>query len=64
MSSSESKQILTAKEVAEILRISYWLVIKLAKQKKIPNFKLGTRVLFRKEALEKYIESIEEKIQN
>ena len=46
---------LTMKETAEYLGVSYWLVTQLVKRKKIPCSRVGGKVLFRKEALDKYL---------
>jgi excisionase family DNA binding protein len=56
---------LTAKEAAEYLEISYWLITQLVKRKQIPCSRVGKRTLFRKEALDIYLskkenDSIEE----
>lgn len=46
---------LTIKETAEYLGVSYWLVTQLVKRKQIPCSRVGGKVLFRKEALDKYL---------
>ena len=46
---------LTAKEAAEYLEISYWLITQLVKRKQIPCSRVGKRILFRKEALDIYL---------
>ena len=46
---------LTAKEAAEYLGISYWLITQLVRRKQIPCSRVGKRSLFRKEALEIYL---------
>ena len=46
---------LTMRETAEYLGVSYWLVTQLVKRKKIPGSRVGGKVLFRKEALDKYL---------
>ena len=46
---------LTAKEAAEYLGISYWLITQLVKRKEIPCSRVGKRILFRKEDLDIYI---------
>lgn len=46
---------LTMKETAEYLGVSYWLVTQLVKRKQIPCSRVGVKVLFRKEALDKYL---------
>lgn len=46
---------LTAKEAAEYLGISYWLITQLVKRRQIPCSRVGKRILFRKEALDIYL---------
>lgn len=46
---------LTMKETAEYVGVSYWLVTQLVKRKQIPCSRVGGKVLFRKEALDKYL---------
>lgn len=46
---------LTAKEAAEYLGISYWLITQLVKRRQIPCSRVGKRILFRKEALDVYL---------
>ena len=46
---------LTAKEAAEYLGISYWLITQLVRKKQIPCSRVGKRILFRKEALDIYL---------
>ena len=46
---------LTMKETAEYLGVSYWLVTQLVKRKQIPCSRVGGKVLFRKEALDNYL---------
>lgn len=46
---------LTMKETAEYLGVSYWLVTQLVKRKQIQCSRVGGKVLFRKEALDKYL---------
>ena len=46
---------LTAKETAEYLGISYWLITQLVRRKQIPCYRVGKRILFRKEALDIYL---------
>lgn len=46
---------LTAKEAAEYLGISYWLITQLVKRKQIPCSRVGRRILFRKDALDVYL---------
>lgn len=42
---------LTAKEVAPMLGISYWMVTQLCKRGKLPHFRIGKRILFNKETM-------------
>ena len=49
------KTTLTAKEAAEYLGISYWLITQLVKRKQIPCSRIGKRILFRKEVLDIYL---------
>ena len=51
---------LTMKETAEYLGVSYWLVTQLVKRKKIPCSRVGGKVLFRKEALDNYLQKQED----
>ena len=46
---------LTMKETAEYLGVSYWLVTQLVRRKQIPCSRVGGKVLFRKEALDNYL---------
>ena len=46
---------LTAKEAAEYLGISYWLITQLVRRKQIPCSRVGKRILFRREALDLYL---------
>ena len=46
---------LTAKEAAEYLGVSYWLITQLVRRKQIPCSRVGKRILFRKEALDIYL---------
>ena len=46
---------LTAKDAAEYLGISYWLITQLVRKKQIPCSRVGKRILFRKEALDIYL---------
>ena len=46
---------LTMRETAEYLGVSYWLVTQLVRRKQILCSRVGWKVLFRKEALNKYL---------
>jgi len=47
---------LTTIEIATYLGISQDLIFKMVRQKEIPHFRIGRRILFKKEAIEKWIE--------
>lgn len=55
MTEKKSKEILTAKEVAEYLNLHILTVHKYARQGKIPAFKIGTDWRFHKKYIEKWI---------
>ena len=46
-----AQEVLDGREAAELLRVSYWKVMTDAKAGKIPFFRMGQRVLFRRDAL-------------
>lgn len=62
METFKTKTNFSATEAAKYLGISYWLIIKLVREKKIPHCRLGSRIIFRKETLEKFI--IEQEIES
>lgn len=51
--------VMTAKETAEYLGISYWLLLKLVKESKIPHSKYGRKIIFRRTTLDSYIDEQE-----
>ena len=55
LNESIKRSTLTAKEAAEYLGISYWLITQLVRRKQIPCSRVGKRILFRKEALDIYL---------
>ena len=60
-SNAKEKRVLDSVEAAEYLGISYWLIRKLVREKKIPYYKIESKTLFTKEILDKYIQdSLEE----
>ena len=60
-SNTKEKRVLDSVEAAQYLGISYWLIRKLVKEKKIPYYKIESKTLFTKEILDKYIQdSLEE----
>ena len=60
-SNAKEKRVLDSVEAAQYLGISYWLIRKLVREKKIPYYKIESKTLFTKEILDKYIQdSLEE----
>ena len=60
-SNKKEKRVLDSVEAAQYLGISYWLIRKLVREKKIPYYKIESKTLFTKEILDKYIQdSLEE----
>ena len=58
---TKEKRVFDSVEAAEYLGISYWLIRKLVREKKIPYYKIESKTLFTKEILDKYIQdSLEE----
>ncbi|MBP3256085.1 MAG: helix-turn-helix domain-containing protein [Clostridia bacterium] len=53
--------ILSAKEAAKYLGISYWLILELVRKKEIPHTKLSSKIIFRKESLDNYLLESEQK---
>ena len=51
---------LTAKEAAKYLGISYWLCLEMAKRGEIPHIRAGSRVLFRRESLDGWMDEQEQ----
>ena len=50
------KRVLDSTEAAQYLGISYWLIRKLVREKKIPHYKIESKTFFTKELLDRYIE--------
>lgn len=46
---------MTAREAAAYLGVSYWKLLELVRQKKVPHIRLDARVLFRREALDAWL---------
>ena len=60
-SNTKEKRVLNSVEAAQYLGISYWLIRKLVREKKIPYYKIESKTVFTKEILDKYIQdSLEE----
>lgn len=55
-SNTKEKRVLNSVEAAQYLGISYWLIRKLVREKKIPYYKIESKTLFTKEILDKYIQ--------
>lgn len=53
----DNKELMTRAEVLEYLRISNMTLHRLMKDHKFPYIKLGKRVLFRREDIDKYLEA-------
>ena len=49
------RQTLTAKEAASYLGISYWLLLELTKRRELPYIAAGSRKLFRRESLDRWL---------
>ena len=52
--------IMNAKQAASYLKISYWLILKLAREHRIPSFHCGNKVLFRKSTIDQFIAAQEQ----
>ena len=58
------KSVMTAKEVSSEYfegGVSYWKVLEEFRCGRIPGFKIGTRVFFRRESLDKWVAQEEDK---
>ena len=55
---------LTAKEAAEYLGISYWLITQLVRRKQIPCSKVVGKFLFRVQVLDEYLSNKEQESVN
>ena len=55
------KEIMTMAEAAEYLRLNYCTLSRKVKAGKIPAFRIGSKILFRLSALEKWIAAQERK---
>lgn len=61
ISESPKRATVTAREAAEYIGVSYWLLLEMAKRKEIPAIHAGRRVLFRVETLDRWMSGQEEK---
>ncbi|MBG9941783.1 helix-turn-helix domain-containing protein [Brevibacillus formosus] len=52
-------EIMTAKDAAVFLNISYWKLTDMAKKRQIPHFRAGSRLLFRVDSLKEWISNQE-----
>ena len=50
---------LTTEETAEYLGVSYWLIGQMVRKNEIPHFRVGGRILFRKQSIDDYMEQQE-----
>ena len=50
---------LKAREAAAYLGVSYWLLLEMAKRGEVPHIRAGRLVLFRKEALDRWMDEQE-----
>ena len=55
------KEICNIKDLSDYLKISISEIRKLVREKRIPNFRLGNRIMFDIKKINKWIENIEEK---
>lgn len=60
----EKRATITAKEAAEYIGISYVKLLDMAKKNEVPHISAGTRVLFRKETLDKWMDEKEAEYKN
>lgn len=56
-----NKEICNLKELSDYLKISISEIRKLVREKRIPNFRLGNRIMFDIKKINKWIEDLEEK---
>ncbi|MEW6425191.1 MAG: helix-turn-helix domain-containing protein [Bacillota bacterium] len=54
------KATMRAKAAAEYIDVSYWKLLELAKAGRIPHIRIDGRLLFRREALDKWLEQQEQ----
>ncbi len=55
------KEICNIKDLSDYLKISISEIRKLVREKRIPNFRLGNRIMFDIKKINKWIENLEEK---
>jgi len=55
-------EIMSAKEVATYLNISYWTLTEMVRRKEIPHFRIGKRILFRTDSLLEWVCNQEKKV--
>lgn len=55
------RHMLEAQEAADYLKISYWALLEKARKGLIPHVRIGRRVLFSQEGLDKWTEDLESK---
>lgn len=59
---SMKKDVLTVQEVATYLRVTPDTVYRLARQEKLPSFKVGRHIRFKREAIEAYMNQQSESV--
>ncbi len=52
------------KEVAAYLGISNWMLYEEVKKRNIPHFRVGKRILFKRESIDEYIAALEKNFTN
>lgn len=57
---SVKRNTLTTIEIAQYLGVSQDLIFKMVREKSIPHFRIGRRILFRVESIDKWITEREE----
>jgi excisionase family DNA binding protein len=55
----EKTALMTTEEVAEFLRMSEVFVTKMAREGKLPGFRMGIKWRFRRETIDSYVKSLE-----
>lgn len=58
---TNEKRVFDSVEAAKYLGISYWLIRKLVREKKIPFYKIASKTLFTREILDDYLQKTLEK---
>ncbi|MFD1708915.1 helix-turn-helix domain-containing protein [Siminovitchia sediminis] len=53
------RKALDTREVAELLGVSKFLIYRLVREKQIPFVRIGTRLIYRKNSIEKWLNELE-----